>query len=214
MSPGALICIVEGEGECTAVPTLVNRMLRHLRRERKLAVDPRRVICPHNGDCIVAPHDPGRKLGIEYFVERAVNEKPRGILVVVDAEERCMQREAAGLPALGEELRKRAQPVAGSIPLGVVVANRMFEAWFLADFHSLRARGHVPRTASFPQWREPESIGGCKGHMRDILGKKYSETRHQPELAQHLSLPVKPAMQGRARSLLKLFREVKKLSSV
>jgi len=212
VSLGKLICIVEGNGECTAIPTVVNRMLRHLRRDRTIAADPDRVICPKNGDCITEPYNPERKLGIEYFVARAANEKPRGILVVVDAEDRCVKRQVAGLPGLGPELVERAKPFAGNISLAVVVANRMFETWFLADFHSLRSRGLLPAATSFPQWKAPESLVGGKGRMGDFLGRKYSETRDQPRLAEQLSLPIRPAMQRRAPSLFKLFREIKKLS--
>jgi hypothetical protein len=212
VSPGKLICIVEGNGECTAVPAVVNRILRHLRRDRVIAADPDRVICPKNGDCITEPYDPDRKLGIEYFVQRAANERPGGILVVVDAEDRCVERQARGLPGLGPDLLQRAQPFAGGVPVAVVVANRMFESWFLADFHSLRSRGYLPAAARLPSWRTPESLAGCKGRMRDLLGRKYSETRDQPLLALRLSLPLRPAMQRRAPSLFKLFREINKLS--
>lgn len=211
MNPRRLICIVEGQGEAAAVPIVVNRMLQHLRRERRLAADPEHVICTKNGDRITAPHDPARQLGIEYFVARAAREKPGGILVVVDAEKRCLQR-AVGTPPLGVHLRQRAEPIAGNIPLGVVVANRMFETWFLADFHSLQRRGILPASARLELWRTPEALGGCKGRMEELLGRKYSETGDQPRFAERLSLPLKPGMQGRSPSLWKLFREVRRLT--
>ena len=206
-----ILCIVEGDGETSAVPTLVNRMLRHLRRHRTIVADGTRVICTHDGSRIAEPHNPGRKLGIEYFVQRAVREKPGGILVVVDAEDRCQNR-AAGQPALGPDLLARARAIAGQIPLAVVVANRMFETWFLADFHSLRSRNHLSPAAQLDQWRTPESLGGCKGHMGSLLGRKYTETGDQPRLAKFVSLPVRPAMQQRSPSFFKLYRAVRALS--
>ena len=212
MSARALICIVEGEGERKAVPIVVRRILEHLRRERRVAVDPTRIICTKNGDRITEPYDEKRQLGIEFFVQRAVREKPGGILVIVDAEERCRKREEAGDTALGPHLVARATPITGSIPLGVVVANRMFESWFLADFHSLRSRGHMPKEARFPEWKTPERLGGCKGRMKALLGDSYSERSDQPKFAEHISLPLSPAMERRAPSFWKLFREVKKLS--
>lgn len=212
MSVQQLICIVEGEGERSAVPVVVNRVLQHLRRHRTIVADPERVICTKGGDRITEPYNPARKLGIEFFVQKAAREKPRGILIVVDAEERCIKRQA-GLPPLGVELCARARPFAGDIPLGVVVANRMFESWFLADFHSLRANRHLPAEARLPEWRAPESLGGCKGRLKDLLGRSYSETVDQPRLAGCLSLPLRPAMQRRAPSYWKLFREIKKLSA-
>jgi hypothetical protein len=211
MNARALICIVEGRGERAAVPIVVNRMLEHLGRHRQIVADPTQVLCSKDGDRITGPYDPAREIGIEYFVQRAARDNPGGILVVVDAEERCLKREA-GLPALGPHLRQRAAPFAGSIRLGVVVANRMFEAWFLADFHSLRSRGHLPVVARLSEWKTPERLGGCKGWMRDLLGHPYREPLDQPRLAEHLSLPLKPAMRRRAPSYWKLFREIDKLS--
>lgn len=212
MSPRRLICIVEGKGEVSAVPILARRILSHLRREQRFEVDAERTICTNNGDRITEPYNAKRQLGIEFFVKIAANHKPAGILVIVDAEERCWKREEAKLTPLGPHLVARAAPIAGRIPLGVVVANRMFESWFLADFHSLRSRGHLPKEAQYPAWRTPEARGGCKGWMKSLLGDSYSERNDQPNLAEHVSLPIRPAMQRRAPSFWKLFRELDKLS--
>ena len=212
MTSGRILCIVEGDGEREAIPALVNRIIRHLRRDRLVMADPVRVICTHNGDRITAPYEPARQLGVEYFVARAAREKPSAILVIVDAEDRCLKRTATGGPPLGPELLARAQPAAGGIPVGVVIANRMFESWLLADFHSLRARGQLPAAAQLPPWRTPEAIGGCKGWLRDLLGRPYSETRDQPRLAQEISLPRGPALKQRAPSFAKLLREVDRIS--
>jgi hypothetical protein len=211
VSARRLICIVEGQGESVAVPIIVNRILLHLRRHLTLAADPDRVICTKNGDRITEPHDAARQIGIEFFVQRAAREKPGGILVVVDAEDRCAKR-GAGLLPLGVELLERAERHAGSIPVGVAVANRMFEAWFLADFHSLRARNHLPPTARLTSWRTPESLGGCKGRLKELMARSYSETGDQPRFAECISLPLRPAMQRRAPSYWKLFREINRLS--
>lgn len=207
-----LICIVEGDGECAALPILVGRMLKHLRRELRVTVDAEYALCAKDGERIVRPYNPARQIGVEWFVARAVREKPAGILVVVDAEERCVKRKEEGKESLGPHLLGRAQRVAGGIPVAVVVANRMFEAWFLADFQSLRARGHLPSSASFPDWKTPEAKGGCKGRLEDALGRRYRETKDQAELASVTSLPLRPAMQRRSPSLWWLFREVDRLS--
>lgn len=206
-----LISIVEGDGECAALPILVERMLRHLRRELRVIVDPAYVLCAKDGERITRPYDPGRKIGVEWFVARAAREKPAGILVVVDAEDRCVKREEGQEP-LGPHLLERARREAGGMPVAVVVANRMFEAWFLADFQSLRARGHLLPSASFPHWRAPEAVGGCKGWLKDALGRSYAETQDQAAFAGAVSLPLRPAMQRRSPSLWKLFREVDRLS--
>jgi len=211
VSARPLVCIVEGQGECAALPVLVGRMLTHLRRERRLAVDESRIICTKDGSRIVAPYDPVRQLGVEYFAARAAREKPAAILTVVDAEERCVKRQP-GEPPLGPWLLERARSVVGGIPVGVVVANRMFETWFLADFQSLRDRGRFLADADYPDWQTPEQTGGCKGWMKIFMGRTYSETRDQVAFAGDVTLPLSPAMQRRAPSYWKLLREVDRLS--
>jgi hypothetical protein len=212
MKPDRIICIVEGDGELTAVPTLVDRILRHLRRHRRLHADHTRVLNARCGDRITQPHNPDRQLGIEFFVQRAAREKPAGILVVVDAEDRCRERAEAGVEPLGPHLHARAVTVAGSIPVAVVVANRMFETWLLADFHSLRARQHLPKTATFPDWRAPEADGAGKPHLREVLGGRYQETVDQGRLASKVSLPLRRGIRQRAPSFHKLYRDVDRIS--
>lgn len=211
MSARPLVCIVEGQGERTALPLLVTRMLTHLRRQHRVAVDAERTLVTKGGDRITAPHDPARQLGIEVYVRLAAAHKPAGILVVVDAEERCIQR-APGQPALGPTLLARARAAVGGIPVGVVVANRMFESWFLADFHALRSRGHFPATARLARWAQPEALAGCKVWMRDLMGTSYGETTHQKGFAEAVSLPLRAGICRRAPSYRKLFREVDRLS--
>lgn len=213
MKARPIICIVEGQGERGAVPALVNRMLKHLRRDRRFHADAERVLCTKDGSRIVEPHNHERKLGVEFFVGLAARDKPAGILVVVDAENRCASAPPSPAPPLGPSLRARAAPVAGSIPLAVVVADRMFEAWFLADAQSLVARAHLRSANSMPKLRVPSQTHlGPKSVMTNLLGTTYSETGHQPALAEVLSLPLRPGLKRRAPSLYKLFREVDALS--
>jgi hypothetical protein len=212
MIDGRILCVVEGEGERMALPPLIDRMLRQLRRHRRLMVDPDRVLCAHNGDRITAPYDAQRQLGIEFFVGRAAREKPAAIVVVVDAEQRCVQRAGAGDVPLGPHLLARARVVAGDIPVAVIVANRMFEAWLLADFHSLRSRGHLLSAAQFPQWQTPEARSGCKKTLTDALGRKYLETVDQERLARVVSLPIRAAMRARTPSFHKLYRDIDQIS--
>ena len=212
MTPGRLLCIVEGEGELKALPILVQRMLKHLRREQWLQVDSERIICTKNGDRITAPYHAPRQLGIEYFVGIAARHKPAAILVVVDGEDRCRMRQEASLPSLGPELLARGQSVAGDIPLEVVVANRMFESWFLADFHSLRARKYFLPDADFPDWRTPEEVAGCKEWMRRLMGKSYSPKIDQGTFAQGVRLPLRQAIKQRSPSLHILLKRVDSLS--
>ncbi len=64
-------------------------------------------------------------------VERAVEfaarrmEPPRAILILIDADDDCPAQ-------VGPELLHRATVARSDVPLGVVLAKREFEAWFLA----------------------------------------------------------------------------------
>lgn len=207
-----IICVVEGQGEVHAVPRLVNRMLKELRRDRRLAADPTRVLCTKDGDRIAAPFDEARKLGIEWWVRRAAREKPAGILVVVDAEERCVAR-GIDAGAYARELRDRAAPHAGAIPLAVAVPHHEFEAWYLADFHSLRAHGYFPPDSQFPRWREPERMSDCKGVLTDLIGIRYRETVHQKYFANLVSLPLRAPIRRRSPTYEGMFEAVRTLSA-
>jgi hypothetical protein len=211
MSLRQIVCVVEGQGEQRAVPILVERILQRLRREKRVSVDRANTLCAKCGDRITQPYDEARQIGVEYFVKQAARQKPTGILVVVDAEERCMKREPND-EKLGPHLLARAKHAADGIPVAVVVANRMFEAWILADFHSLRARGHLVPMAHLPRWKEPEEFGGCKGWMPQLLGQPYRESVDQARLSEHVSLPLRKHIRARSKSFWKLFREVDKLT--
>lgn len=210
MSARPLICVVEGDGEVNAVPVLVGRILKHLKRDHRLPIG-QMILNARGGGRLTAPYDAKELCGVEFYVNRAAKEKPGGILVLIDAEDRCMTR-PEGQESLGPELLRRARSVAGAIPVGVVVANRMFETWFLADFHSLRARGHLPPSAALAAWKSPEMLGGCKGRVEALMGRKYKETVDQTKLTRLVSLPLRPGMRRRAPSYFKLFREVDRLS--
>lgn len=211
MSARPLVCVVEGDGEVEAIPLLVARMLRHFKRDRRLTVDPQRILNTRGGGRLTAPFDASLRRGVEFYARIAARDNPGAILVLIDAEDRCMTR-PAGQESLGPELLRRARSVTGEIPLGVVVANRMFESWFLADFHSLRSRRHLPANASLAAWRAPETLGGCKGWMESLLGRKYNEPVDQPTFTRVVSLPLRPAMQRRAPSYARLLRVVDRLS--
>lgn len=62
-----------------------------------------------------------------------------------------------------------------------VLANREFEAWFLAATRSLVASGKLPVGVDEP--REPESVADPKGWLSTAIGGRYSETIDQPSFA-------------------------------
>ena len=66
-------------------------------------------------------------------------------------------------------------------PIGVVIANREYEAWFLAAFASvgfrnaLEGQGHRLRTRSLPRGIDIEKVADCKRHIETLVDFRVNE---------------------------------------
>lgn len=190
----SIACIVEGDGEVSAVPILIRRVAARL--ETPVVVRcPRPFLVPRNK--LVKPGQ----------IEDAVTAARRGIdgeggiLIIADSDEDC--------PAiLGPALLHRAARVRGNMPVAVVLAKREFEAWFLAAADSLRGRRGLSTDLRPPN--DPEAVADAKGWLRERMprGRRYRETADQPALATSFDLD---AARSRADSFDKCYREVVRL---
>jgi len=203
-----LVTIVEGHGEVRAVPVLAFRWLRQRGLDGEFFVEDLAVNTKGCGR-MKAPHDPLTHHGIEHYVRQALRARPAAILAILDADDECLRRPPG--QKLGPELLSRARAVAGGVPVGVVVAHREFEAWFLADLEALRQAGAVPQTADAKLAADPEARAGCKGVMGRLLGESYEPTIHQPELAR--ALAFSPEARAASPSYDKLVRELERLTA-
>lgn len=190
-----LALLVEGHGEVAAVPQLVRRVVPAIDPGRPAEIRrPTRV----NRSRLVKSGE------FERYVELAARDVAAlsgALLVLIDADDDC--------PAsLGPALRARAAAERPDIPVGVVLATREFEAWFLATAESLRGHRGLPLDLAPPP--EPESIRDAKGWLQDQRtdGFAYSATTDQPALAARMDLDV---ARERAPSFDKLWREVTRL---
>lgn len=164
--------IVEGQGDEAAVPLL----LRRLRDEAQAW-----------GLEVGRPHRRRRtqlvrKDSLENAVRvAALRENCAGILVLFDADDDC--------PAeLAPTLENWAREAAGEIPCAVVMANREYEAWFLASMEALRGRaGVLPNAASHA---DPEALRDAKGELERRMrpGASYSATVDQPAMTAQFDL--------------------------
>jgi hypothetical protein len=104
-----------------------------------------------------------------------------GILILLDADD-----DAACTK--GPQLLRWARAEAGEIPCEVVLANREYEAWFLASMESLRRRCGIPGTAT--SHATPENVRDAKGAVQAqmVPGAAYSPTAHQPSLTAAMDL--------------------------
>lgn len=189
-----LCCIVEGHGESQAVPVLVRRIQLALRPDIQLNVlTPIRM--PRHR--IVKPKE------LERAVELAARQSrpPRAILILADADDDppC---------TLGPELLRLAQTARADVPIGVVLANREFENWFLAAIESLGGvRGLSTDLSPIPN---VESIRDAKGKLTKLMQGSlvYSPVPDQPALAAKFNLDL---ARDRSDSFDKCWREMDRL---
>ncbi len=187
--------IVEGHGECEAVPILVRRIAQ--------TIDPGFV--PR----ILPPlRIPASRLLKQGEMERSLDFAARklegrgGIVIIVDCDwENCCPAEEGPL------LLRRAVATRSDMPIVVVFAKREFEAWFLAAAESLRGKFGLPGDLESPA--HPESIRGAKEWLTEKmpLGRAYAETTDQPAFAAVFDMGAA----RRADSFDKCYRDIKNM---
>jgi hypothetical protein len=192
MSRAVISCVVEGHGEVRALPVLVRRLVPRL--------------FPGEYVEVPQPHRQNRsKLMRAGELERAVDFAamrvrggPGGVLVLLDADDDCPAES-------GPQLLARAKAAAPDLPTEVVLANREYEAWFLAGLSSLSgSRGLKEQLADYP---DPEFPRDAKGRLQSYMreGTTYSETIDQAPLSARLDLDL---ARQRSASLDKLVRGI------
>ena len=195
MTEVKIAAMVEGHGECEAVPILIRRIAATIDTGFVPKVlSPLRV--------------PASRLLKEGEIERSVDLAARklhgrgAILVIVDCDWE------SGCPAEdGPVLLKRAVATRGDLPIAVILAKREFEAWFLAAAESLRNKFGLPGDLDSPAY--PESIRGAKEWLTDKMppGRAYAETTDQPAFAAIFDMNLA----RRADSFDKCYRDVKSM---
>lgn len=195
MTDVQVAAIVEGHGECEAVPILVRRIA--------LDIDPGfvpRVLPPIRV--------PASRLLKEGEIERSVHLAARklqghgGIIVIIDCDR------DGGCPAReGPALLSRAVKARADFPISVILAKKEYEAWFLAAAESLRGKRGLPDTIVGPP--DPETIRGAKEWFSERMpyGFSYSETDDQPAFTQIFDM----AAARRADSFDKCYRDIRQM---
>ncbi|TBV06841.1 DUF4276 family protein [Stutzerimonas kirkiae] len=182
--------IVEGDGEVSALPVLL----------RRLAIE-------HNSSAIVNPLQPIRvrrdrflkkeeEFRRQLLLAAAKCGEDGWILVVLDADDDCPK-------LLGAEIYRRARQHVPHRRLSIVLANREFEAWFIAAAQSLDGvRGFSICATEKVEAEAPRNAKGwVKTHMP---GKAYSEVLDQPAFTAKMDLQQ---ASDNSRSFRKLIKE-------
>jgi len=192
-----------------ALPILLKRWLL-FRSYRNVDVHFDGPVRAAGAGALTVAHDRQSELGVEHYVEIALLRHPDAILVLLDADKSCPK-------TLGPQLLTRARTrVPSGYPIGVVIAKKEYEAWFLAAFASSRFRKALPNLQftlarrSLPKATKIEEVGDCKKYVANLIGlKKYEATIHQAQLTE--ILPFTRGMTRRSRSFRKLLKELDSL---
>jgi len=177
--------IVEGQGEEEAVPILLRR-LRDTAQAWTLDVGK-----PHRRRRTQLVKKDSLQTAVRVA---ALREDCVGILVIFDADDDCPKE-------LAPTLEEWAREAAGGKACALVMANREYEAWFLASIEELRGTaGILSDATSHP---EPEAPRDAKGQLEHRMpsGASYSPTVDQAPLTAHFNME---SAYRRCRSFRKL----------
>lgn len=186
----AIASIVEGDGEVVALPLLLRRMAAEL--DPGTLVNPLQPIRVRRDKFINKEEEFRRQL----LLAAAKCGDGGWILIVLDADDDC--------PAtLGAQLLQRAQAHVPHRRISVVLANREFEAWFIAAAQSL----HEVRGFAFDpnEQVDAEVPRDAKGWMKARMQRRaYSPLLDQPAFT--ASMDLQQAKEN-SRSFTKLIKE-------
>lgn len=132
----------------------------------------------------------------------------RKIILCLDRKERseCPGDFAAKILARIQKDLQLAKHELTDVELIVVVADRMFEAWILADAEGLR-RKHLPQSPkNYPHCFEGRN--DLKGLLSAYLGEAYRETLHGPKLFAQVNFAEARKGQRGSKSLDKFLRSI------
>lgn len=181
--------IVEGEGEVAALPVLLRRLNEWRTPGLYVQVSPPIRV---KRDRFLNRDDEFRR----HVLLAAAKSGPSGwVLILLDADDDCPA-------ALGRATLERACLITDR-PLSVVIANREFEAWFIASARSLH--GYRRFACESCEAIEAEVPRDAKGWMAERMSDRtYRPTTDQPSFAARMDL--QQAFDG-SRSFRKLCSE-------
>lgn len=188
-----IAAIVEGDGEVLALPILLRRL--NAQFNPGLWINPLRPIRVRRDRFLNREEEFRRHL----LLAAAKAGASGWILVLLDADDDC--------PAeLGRSILDKARRHVAHCKLSVVLANREFEAWFIASATSLDGvRGLAVPFAD--RKVEAEAYRDAKGWLGKRMVGSYNPILDQPALTQVFDLDE---AQTRSRSFRKLCREWRK----
>ncbi|PTN56241.1 DUF4276 family protein [Stenotrophomonas panacihumi] len=188
----AVASIVEGHGEQAAFPVLLRRIFEWLSPGEYVHVPaPIRV---HKDRFLNRDAEFSRYLSLA----DAKSDGSGWVMILLDADDQCPRY-------LGAEVLGRAQQALPGRSISVIIANREYEAWFIASARSLDG----VRSFKFQgDCQDPEAPRDAKGWMEARMDSGcYGEVMDQPAFSAKLDLQQ---AHDRSRSFRKLVSECEK----
>ena len=185
-----VVSIVEGDGEVLALPILLRRLMDW--RSPGTYVD---VLTPIR---VYKDRFLNRAEEFTKYLQLAAAKcgDAGWILVLLDADDDCPAQRSA-------EVLARVQAIIPHRRVAVVLANREYEAWFIASAQSLNGcRGFQSQAQDISV--DPELPRNAKGWLRARMPGSYGETSDQPAFSQVFDMVM---AYDRSRSFRKLCSE-------
>ena len=184
----AVASIVEGDGEVAALPVLLRRLSEWRTPDILVRVLP--PIRVYKARFLNRPEEFSRHLKLA----AAKCGETGWILILLDADDDC--------PALkGAEILERARAQVPHRRVSVVLANREYEAWFIAAAPSLHGVRNFS-TTPVDDLTNPEIPRDAKGWLSQRMGQHaYGEITDQPALSARMDMQL---AFDRSRSFRKL----------
>ncbi len=184
-----IVSIVEGDGEVRAVPILLRRLATEAGIYDTVVPPPIRV----HRDRFLRNDEEFRRM----LLLASAKAGSGTVLIILDADDDCPV-------TLSQAIQTRARTVVPQTTLSVVIANREFEAWFLAAARSLA--GYRGLRSDIEPPMNAEGVRNAKGWLSErIPNGRYHEVTDQSAFAAVFDLI---AAKNGSRSFQKLLKEV------
>jgi hypothetical protein len=175
--------VVEGDTEFAALPLLYRKSLL-------LGCPPMRAINLGGVGSDLEPIGIAKMVKPKVVQHQAAGRNP--IIVCIDREQRAVTASELAVQLLAAiDLLLRAES-RSSTGVAVVIADRAFEAWILADARGLHTRQLFARAPSFHSFEGELGKQKKKGvvEMGELLGRPYGKTADGPRLFEKLQFSV------------------------
>ncbi len=195
MTNKTISLVVEGYGEESAFPNLMNRLLHNHFQRYDIFTN-----VPKNAKGRYQLTQVG---GFEKYIHHCIRiDKAHGILILLDADGDCPIN-------LAQDFHKRVQQMNIHIPIAFVCAKCEYEAWFLANIDILVQKGYLREGASYPLDKIEEKRGVKEWLSANMPeGRRYRETIDQLKMTQHINIEQTAQLSRSFRRLMHAIQEL------